>query len=402
MIRRLMMMAAMTAVCGVGIAQMPVSNSTIAPALAQTPPMGWNSWNHFASKVTQQDVMDAADALVKTGMRDAGYVYVNVDDTWEGERDAQGVLHTNSKFPNMKALGDYIHARGLKFGIYSSPGLKTCGRFAASLGHEQQDADLYASWGVDYLKYDLCTYQDQMKAAAKEHPEDTELANRMMREAYVKMRNALDHTGRPIVFSLCQYGLDNVSSWGASVGGNLWRTTGDINDSYDRMTLIGFSQAGLAKYAGPGHWNDPDMLEVGNGRMNAEEYRTHMSLWALLAAPLIAGNDLSKMSDETKSILMNRAVIAIDQDKLGKQGDRVRADGPLEVWSKPLAGGGVAVGLFNRGESAAAMSVSLKEVGVKKAHEILNVWTGEKIDAKDGSVSAMVPRHGVLLLRITP
>ena len=386
----------------VAVAQMPVSHSMIAPKLVQTPPMGWNSWNHFAGKVTQQDVMDAADALVKTGMRDAGYVYVNIDDTWEGERDAQGVLHTNSKFPDMKALGEYIHARGLKFGIYSSPGTTTCAKYAASFGHEQQDADLYASWGVDYLKYDLCSFGTNMREAQAAHPEDPELANRMMRESYVKIRAALDKTGRPIVLSLCQYGIDNVWTWGAAVGGNLWRTTGDINDSYSRMAEIGFGQAGLAKYAGPGHWNDPDMLEVGNGKMSADEYRTHMSLWALLAAPLIAGNDLSKMTEETKGILMNRAVIAIDQDSLGRQGDRVRADGPQEVWSKPLAGGALAVGLFNRGGWESPMSVSLKELGVKKAREIVNVWTGEKVEAKDGGLTAVVPRHGVVLLRITP
>ena len=389
------------ALSAAAVAQMPVSHSTVAPTLAQTPPMGWNSWNHFAGKVTQQDVMDAADAMVKSGMRNAGYVYVNIDDTWEGERDAQGVLHTNSKFPDMKALGEYIHARGLKFGIYSSPGATTCAKYAASLGHEQQDADLYASWGVDYLKYDLCSFGTNMREAQAAHPEDLEFANRMMRQSYVTMRAALDKTGRPIVLSLCQYGWDNVWAWGAAVGGNLWRTTGDIRDSYDRMAELGFGQAGLAKYAGPGHWNDPDMLEVGNGKMNADEYRTHMSLWALLAAPLIAGNDLSKMTDETKGILMNRAVIAIDQDSLGKEGDRVRAEGPQEVWSRPLAGGGLAVGLFNRGGWNQPMSVSLKELGVKKAREIVNVWTGEKVVAKDGSVTAVVPKHGVVLLRIT-
>jgi len=394
--------AVFVTVCSAGLAQMPVANSKIAPTLAQTPPMGWNSWNHFAGKVTQQDVMDAADALVKTGMRDAGYVYVNIDDTWEGERDAQGVLHTNSKFPDMKALGDYIHSRGLKFGIYSSPGPQTCARFAASYEHEQQDADLYASWGVDYLKYDLCSYTPIINAAQKAHPEDPELFNRMMQESYVKMRNALDHTGRPIVFSLCQYGFDNVWEWGPAVGGNLWRTTGDINDTWDRMSDIGFSQAGLAKYAAPGHWNDPDMLEIGNGKMSTEEYRTHMSLWVLLAAPLIAGNDLSKMSDDAKSILMNKGAIAIDQDPLGKQGDRVYEEGPHEVWSKPLSGGALAVGLFNRGELASPISVTLKQLGVKKAHTITNVWTGETIEAKDGALMASVPKHGVVLLRITP
>jgi alpha-galactosidase len=394
--------AVFVTVCSAGLAQMPVANSKIAPTLAQTPPMGWNSWNHFAGKVTQQDVMDAADALVKTGMRDAGYVYVNIDDTWEGGRDAQGVLHTNSKFPDMKALGDYIHSRGLKFGIYSSPGPTTCARFAASYEHEQQDADLYASWGVDYLKYDLCSYTKLMRDAQAAHPEDPGLSNRMMREAYVKMRNALDHTGRPIVLSLCQYGWDNVWEWGPTVGGNLWRTTGDISDSWDRMSLIGFSQAGLSKYAAPGHWNDPDMLEIGNGKMSTDEYRTHMSLWVILAAPLIAGNDLSKMSDDAKSILMNKAAIAIDQDPLGRQGDRVYEEGPHEVWSKPLSGGALAVGLFNRGELVSPVSVTLKQLGVKKAHAIVNVWTGETVEAKDGMLTAMVPRHGVLLLRITP
>jgi alpha-galactosidase len=370
--------------------------------LALTPPMGWNSWNHFAGKVTEQDVKDAADALVSSGMKDAGYVYVNIDDTWEGERDATGVLHANSKFPDMKALGDSIHARGLKFGIYSSPGPKTCARYIASYGHEQQDADLYASWGVDYLKYDLCSFGTLMEAGAADHPDDPDYANKMMKAAYAKMRAALDKTGRPIVFSLCQYGNDDVWKWGATVGGNLWRTTGDINDTYKRMAEIGFGQAGLAPYAGPGHWNDPDMLEVGNGHMTADEYRTHMSLWALLAAPLLAGNDLSKMTDETKSILMNKAVIAVDQDKLGKQGDRVRKDGDLEVWSKPLSGGGVAVGLFNRSAASATMQFKLSEVGIASASSIRDLWSGEKVVAKDGEVKATVPMHGVLLLRIEP
>jgi alpha-galactosidase len=390
------------AACSAAFAQMPEANSKIAPTLAQTPPMGWNSWNHFAGKVTQQDVMDAADALVKTGMRDAGYIYVNVDDTWEGDRDAQGVLHTNAKFPDMKALGDSIHARGLKFGIYSSPGPKTCGGYAGSLAHEQQDADLYASWGVDYLKYDLCSFHENVEKAQAAHPDDAELGNRMMREAYVKMRQALDRTGRPIVLSLCQYGWDDVWTWGPSVGGNLWRTTGDISDHYDRMALIGFSQAGLSKYAAPGHWNDPDMLEVGNGGMSADEYRTHMSLWALLAAPLIAGNDLSRMTAETRALLMNPDVIAIDQDRLGRQGDRVHAEGPYEVWSRPLTGGAIAVGLFNRSDTASTASFSLAQVGLNKATEIRNVWTGEKIEAKDGVVAATIPKHGVLLVRITP
>jgi alpha-galactosidase len=398
---------ALAILCGVSGAQVNLSpnapltvDSTIAPKLVPTPPMGWNSWNHFARRVTEQDVEDAADAMVKSGMRDAGYIYVNVDDTWEGKRDANGVLSSNSKFPDMKALGDYIHARGLKFGIYSSPGPQTCARFAASYGHEQQDADLYASWGVDYLKYDLCSFGTLMQAAEADHPDDADIGNKMMKAAYVKMRQALDHTGRPIVLSLCQYGEDDVWTWGASVGGNLWRTTGDINDTYARMATIGFGQAGLAKYAGPGHWNDPDMLEVGNGGMTADEYRTHMSLWAILAAPLLAGNDLSKMSDETKSILMDRGVIAIDQDSLGRQGDRVSQNGDLEVWSKSLSHG-VAVGLFNRGDSAAPMTLKLSDVWTStRPPRILNVWTGATVTPRDGEVTATVPVHGVVLLRM--
>jgi alpha-galactosidase len=401
--RRRISAIVIAAVCGAACgAQMPVANSKMAPTLVLTPPMGWNSWNHFAGKVTQKDVMDAADALVSTGMRDAGYIYVNVDDTWEGERDANGVLTSNAKFPDMKALGKYIHARGLKFGIYSSPGPKTCAGFEASYGHEQQDADLYASWGVDYLKYDLCSFRKLMTDAQAKHPEDPEVANRMMREAYVKMRQALDRTGRPIVYSLCQYGNDKVWEWGPSVGGNLWRTTGDITDNYDRMSVIGFDQAGLAKYAGPGHWNDPDMLEVGNGKMTLDEYRTHMSLWVILAAPLIAGNDLSHMSAETRSLLMNKSVIAIDQDPLGKQGDRVSAEGPFEVWTKPLTGGATAVAMFNRGHSAMPMTLALHSIGIQHPHAIANVWTGENVTTRDDTVSAIVPSHGVLLLRITP
>ena len=289
--------------------------------IAAAPPMGWNSWNHFAGHVTDADVRSAADSLVSTGMRDAGYVYVNVDDTWEGKRDAQGVLHPNEKFPNMKALGDYIHSKGLKFGIYSSPGAKTCAKYEGSLGHEEQDAKMYASWGVDYLKYDLCSFQQNMNQAEKDHPNDPNAGRDLMIAAYKKMGTALKATGRPIVYSLCQYGVDQPWKWGPALGANLWRTTDDIDDTYGRMIAIGSSQAGLAKYAGPGHWNDPDMLEVGNGKMTENEYKTHMSLWVLLAAPLLAGNDLTKMSEtDKKSILMNKEAIAIDQDALGRQG----------------------------------------------------------------------------------
>jgi alpha-galactosidase len=360
--------------------------------------MGWNSWNHFADKVTDADVRAAADLMVSTGMRDAGYIYVNIDDTWEGERDASGALHTNSKFPDMKALADYVHSKGLKLGIYSSPGPKTCGNYAGSYQHEEQDAQMYASWGIDYLKYDLCSF---IPILEKESGGDPKKYFEIEKAAYEKMHKALVATGRPIVYSLCQYGLQNVWEWGTTVGGNLWRTTGDINDTYDRMSVIGFAQSGLGKYAGPGHWNDPDMLEVGNGGMNADEYRTHMTLWVILAAPLLAGNDLSKMTPQTLATLTNREVIAVDQDKLGKQGYRVSAVGPLEIWEKPLSGGAKAVALFNRGESASPITVELKDVGFGGGAKLRDLWTGKDVSASGGSYTAEVPSHGAVLLRVS-
>ncbi len=366
--------------------------------LAATPPMGWNSWNHFAGKVNDADVRAAADAMVTSGMRDAGYIYVNIDDTWEGQRDSHGNIQTNSKFPDMKALADYVHSKGLKLGIYSSPGPKTCAGYEASYGHEQQDANSYAKWGIDYLKYDLCSYRGIMK---KEAGADPQKQWAMMQQAYEKMHRALLNTHRPIVYSLCQYGFDAVWNWGPKVGGNLWRTTGDISDSYDRMSVIGFAQAGLSRYAAPGHWNDPDMLEVGNGKMTADEYRTHMSLWAILAAPLLAGNDLSKMDDATKSILMNKDVIAVDQDSLGIQGDRVSATGPYEIWMKPLRGGAKAVALFNRSEAVYPITLKLKDVGLTGSVHARDLWSHRDIGTLQSSYTATVPRHGVVMLRLS-
>jgi alpha-galactosidase len=365
---------------------------------AATPPMGWNSWNHFAVRVTDADVRSAADMMVSTGMRDAGYVYVNVDDAWQGERDAQGVLHPNKRFPNMKALGDYIHSKGLKFGVYSSPGVKTCGGYAGSLDHEAQDAKMYADWGVDYLKYDLCSFEDEMKKVRAAHPDDPEAAKKLMIAAYKKMGDALKATGRPILYSLCQYGVDQPWKWGPEVGASMWRTTDDIDDSYWRMITIGFSQAGLSKFAGPGHWNDPDMLEVGNGKMTEDEYKTHMSLWVILAAPLLAGNDLSKMSEADKNILMNKEAIAIDQDSLGKQGDRLYQSGDLDVWTKPLSGGRVAVGMFNRSWSNREVSVDLAEIGFKGGANVRDVWKGKDLGRRSGVFRDWLPKHGVTLL----
>jgi alpha-galactosidase len=359
--------------------------------------MGWNSWNHFHNKVDDATIRAQAEAMVSSGMRDAGYTYINIDDTWEGERDSSGIIHTNSKFPDMKALADFVHSKGLKIGIYSSPGSKTCAKFEGSYGHELQDAQTYAAWGIDYLKYDLCGLREQIKAAGS--PEE---AHKIMVDAYVKMRDALHSTGRPIVYSLCQYGNDAVWEWGTSVGGNLWRTTGDINDHYTRMETIGFSQAGLARFAAPGHWNDPDMLEVGNGGMNTDEYRTHMSLWAILAAPLLAGNDLTSMTPETIALLTNKDVIAVDQDRAGRQGDRVSAVGPVEIWVRLLADGSKAVGIFNRHPSPMNATVDFKkQLGFNHAVKARDLWQQKDLENLGSTFTAKIPGHGVILLRVS-
>jgi alpha-galactosidase len=359
-----------------------------AADLAPAPPMGWNSWNKFAEKVDDKTVREMADTIVSTGMKDAGYVYVNIDDTWEGQRDAQGNIQTNTKFPDMKALADYVHSKGLKIGIYSSPGPKTCAGYEGSYQHEQQDANTWAAWGIDYLKYDWCSADKIYKPAE-------------MPAIYKKMGDALKATGRPMVFSLCQYGLQNVWEWGASVGGNLWRTTGDIEDNWKSMTTIGFDkQMGHEKYAGPGHWNDPDMLEIGNGGMSATEYRTHMSLWAMLAAPLLAGNDLRNMTKETRDILENKEVIAIDQDKLGRQGTRVSKEAGAEIWTRPLENGDLALALFNRSEAMVSVKAFWEILGLKGKHKLRDLWGHEDLGAFRDYYSREVVAHGVVLLRV--
>ncbi|RRA50151.1 glycoside hydrolase family 27 protein [Acidipila sp. EB88] len=374
-----------------------------ASATAATPPMGWNSWNHFAEKVTDADVRAAADALVSSGMRDAGYIYVNIDDTWEAGRDKHGNIQTNSKFPDMKALADYVHGKGLKLGIYSSPGPKTCANYEGSYKHEKKDAAIYAKWGIDYLKYDMCSYGNIMdKKVGKPNAANAAVRLKMDEAVYQKMHDAIAATGRPIVLSMCQYGWDDVWKWGDSVGGNLWRTTGDITDTYARMSEIGFGQAGLAKYAGPGHWNDPDMLEVGNGGMSQDEYRTHMTLWAMLAAPLLAGNDLSKMTPETLAMLTNKGVIAIDQDALGKQGDRLSQEGQQEIWSRSLSGGGMAFALFNRSADARPVTLPLASASLAAGTKLHDVWADQDVSTDGGQYTVTVPAHGAVLLRSNP
>ncbi len=362
--------------------------------LARTPPMGWNSWNKFAGKIDDADVRAMADAMVSSGMSKVGYSYINIDDTWELGRDAEGNIVPNKKFPDMKALADYVHSKGLKIGIYSSPGPKTCALYEGSYGHVQQDADTYAKWGIDYLKYDLCTDLDIYKDDAP-----------TLQAIYQEMGQALQATHRPIVYSLCEYGRAKVwSGWGEKSGGNLWRTTGDIQDNWKSMDAIGFSQIKIAGYVKPGHWNDPDMLEIGNGGMTADEYRTHMSLWSMLAAPLIAGNDLRTMTSETKSILLNTEVIAIDQDPQFMPVTEVSHDGDIEVLMRPLHDGSVAVGIFNRGSAPASGTFRLASLPAGfqgKQISVRDLWRHTGVAINNNSYTATVPIHGVVMLRFT-
>jgi len=364
--------------------------------LAKTPPMGWNSWNKFACNVSEDLIKKMADALVSTGMRDAGYQYVVIDDCWQVDRDSQGNIVPDSKrFPSgMKALADYIHAKGLKFGLYSDAGTLTCQKRPGSRGYEFQDARQYAAWGVDYLKYDWCSTGTQNQQAS-----------------YSIMRDALVKSERPIVFSLCEWGSSKPWLWAQDVG-NLWRTTGDIQDCWDckrEWGGMGFVhildlQDGLEAYAGPGHWNDPDMLEVGNGGMTTTEYRSHFSLWCILAAPLMAGNDIRSMSREIAEILTNKEVIAVDQDQQGLQGRRVWRERDLEVWAKQLADGSRAVALLNRGTDEREITIKWTDIGYPEnlPASVRDLWARKNLGKRTGRFSAKVVSHGVVLVRIKP
>jgi len=370
-------------------------------SLAQTPPMGWNSWNKFACNVSEDLIKSVADAMATDGMREAGYQYVVIDDCWQVSRDENGFIVADPRrFPSgMKPLADYVHSKGLKFGLYSDAGSKTCAGRPGSQGHEYQDALQYARWGADYLKYDWCN-----------------TGTRNAEEAYSTMSNALLATGRPIVFSMCEWGTAKPWLWGKGIG-NLWRTTGDISDKwagsnkwpdgsccqYGMLDILD-QQLALDAFAGPGHWNDPDMMEVGNGGMTSAEYRAHFSLWAVLAAPLIAGNDVRSMTPEIKDILTNAEVIAVDQDKLGRQGRRIRKNGELEVWSKILGDGTRAVILLNRGPSEGELSVSWEELGYP-GHlpaRVRDLWAHKDVGSFTGSYSAKVASHSVVMVKIIP
>lgn len=387
-----------------------VQDYTKYQGLALTPPMGWNSWNKFACNVDEKMIKEMADAMVANGMRDAGYTYINIDDCWHGDRDAQGFIHPDAKrFPSgMKALADYVHSKGLKLGVYSDAGSQTCGGRPGSRGYEFQDAQQYASWGIDYLKYDWCNTEG-LKAEG----------------AYKTITAALKKAGRPIVLSICEWGTDKPWEWGQNVG-HLWRTTGDIFNCFDCIEDHGTwkswgvmqivdMQDGLRKYAGPGHWNDPDMLEIGNGKLTPGEDRAHFTMWAILASPLIAGNDLRNMDKATLEVLTNKEVIALNQDKMGVQGYKVSGKDGLEIWAKPLAGGDWAIAFLNRSKEVKTIDFDwvkneLKDADfghvtdfVKTTYTLKNLW-----DKKDKGTAttkkafkATVPAHDVITLRLT-
>jgi len=375
--------------------------------LAPVPPMGWNSWNHFACDINEQTIKAVADAMVTSGMKDAGYVYINIDDCWHGERDSLGFIHPNKeRFPSgMKSLADYVHSKGLKIGIYSCAGSKTCAGYPAGRGHEYQDAYMYAQWGIDYLKYDWC---------------DTEGLNPV--GAYTTMRDALYAAGRPIVLSICEWGDNKPWEWGAQIG-HLWRTTGDIYNCFDcvidhetwkqrGVLQILDLQDGLRKYAGPNHWNDPDMMEVGNG-LTINENRAHFSMWCMIAAPLIAGNDITKMDEDVRNILINKDVIAVDQDKLGIQGFKYSAKENVEYWFKPLENNNWAFCILNRNETEKKVSFDWQNENVmdeifnlspqfsKNEYELMDLWTKKNMGTTGRQFISKVPGKDVLMLKLT-
>ena len=431
--------------------------------IALTPPMGWNSWNCFAEAVDDAKVRAAADAMVSSGLINHGWTYINIDDCWQGDRDASGNIQSNERFPDMKALSNYIHGKGLKFGIYSSPGPKTCAGFTGSYEHEDQDARRYAEWGVDYVKYDWCTYaqiaQQRMwnqytqllpddsgriqtlikewaqleatgklteeesgrlkrintdldKIAGKPRPEDKHRIDlEVLQEPYKLFRASLNKVPRDIVYSFCQKGRGDVWEWGQQTGGNCWRTTRDIKDTWDRVFGSGFSQAGHEKYAGPGHWNDPDMLVVGNvgwgprlhpTHLTPDEQCTHISLWCLLAAPLLIGCDMSQLDDFTLGLLSNDEVLAVDQDPLGRAAGRISQAGSLQVWKKELEDGSQAVGLFNTGSQAAKVTATWSDLGIRGKQLVRDLWRQRDLGNFDDKFEALVPSHGVALIKVKP
>ena len=370
--------------------------------LARTPPMGWNSWNVWGLAVDTDKVRAAADAFVNLGLADNGFTFVNMDDGWEKGRASDGSITTNERFTDMKGLCDYVHSKGLKVGIYSSPGPQTCGGYEGSYKHEESDAQSYAKWGIDYLKYDWCSYGGIVPRPDLDG----------LKAPYIKMHNALEASSRDITFSLCQYGMGDVYKWGHTTGGNLWRTTGDINDSWSSMSGIGFDHSKRSPFASPGSWNDPDMLVVGwlgwgprvrPTNLTKHEQVTHITLWSMLAAPLLLGCDLTRIDDFTQRLICNPEVIAIDQDSLGKAAVKVWEQGKVEVWSRPLDDGSTAVALFNRGHGPVTRTFSLGEMGMKSVlagrKSFRDLWLRKDL-GRTSSLNVTVPAHGALLYKV--
>ena len=383
----------------------------VGEKIALTPPMGWNGYNCFADLLDQEIVKAGADAMVSTGLINHGWTYINIDDSWSvkpgsndpkrgGEpRDADGMINSNKKFPDMKGLTDYIHSKGLKAGLYSSPGVLTCSGYTASYGFEVKDALRWAEWGFDYIKYDWCDYGKIAK--------DNSIPE--VQKPYIVMRKALDKTDRDIVYSMSQYGIGNVWEWGEQIGGNCWRTTGDLIDTWDSMSEIGFNQIVNRKYAGPGHWNDPDMLVIGfvgwgewhyPSRLRADEQYTHISLWSLLSSPLIIGCDITCMDAFTKNLLTNDEVIDINQDPSGKQAKQVSKEGGLEIWVKDLEDGSKAVGLFNRNPTNQTVKATWPTLEIEGKYIVRDVWRQKDEGIFSDNFSAVVRAHGVKLITV--
>lgn len=369
-----------------------------------TPPMGWNSWNCWGLSVSQEKVISSAKALLDKGLADYGYSYINVDDAWEApKRNADGTIACNEKFPDMKGLGDFLHSNGLRFGIYSSPGDVTCGQYLGSLDHEKQDAETYNSWGVDYLKYDWCGYFKVFNA-------DRDKTTAAYVRPYLLMEKYLREQPRDIFYSLCQYGMADVWKWGNVVDANSWRTTGDITDTWSSLYQIGFvQQAELYPYAKPGNWNDPDMLIVGkvgwgpqlrDSRLTADEQYTHISLWSLLASNMLIGCDIAQMDEFTCALLCNNEVVAVNQDRLGRQAKREVVDGKIQIWKRPLHDGSYAVGIFNIGldNDTVDFGAYLSKLGISQLKSVRDLWAQKDLDT--ANLRYFIPSHGVKFLKI--
>ncbi len=369
--------------------------------LALTPPLGWNSWNAYGHNVTENHVRAAAEGMVESGLADFGYQYINVDDSWAGCRNEQGEIQPNEKFIDMKTLGDYIHSLGLKYGIYSSPGPLTCGNREGSYKHEFQDADTYAKWGVDYLKYDWCSYNAILKEKTLEE----------YKKPYQLMRDALDQTNRDIVYAACQYGQGNIWEWASEISAQMWRTGGDIDDNWATLLQIVFSQVGLEEYAGPGHWNDPDMMVLGKlgwstvtrpTKLNPHEQMSHVTFWVILAAPIVLGCELKELDAFTLDLLTHEEVLSVHQDYPGKQGWRLKSTPEEEIWIRPLSDGSWVVGFFNLGLFKTPMAISWNLLGLEKPSSVRNIWERKDLGIFAEGFKAEVPSHGVIFIKVQP